>query len=77
MAQNRMFIRCMNCGEKHYIATRLFEFHTDASIIEPLNKFFKDHYYCNKNGVQNYAPECFELDYDYNPNTEPFTDEEN
>jgi hypothetical protein len=78
MANNRLYLRCIACGDKlflgkHYMGGFFYDnYHPEnGTLEEQLNDFYDKHSWCN-----GYPLECFELFYEDDENYKKVKEEE-
>lgn len=76
MADNRMYLRCKNCGEAFFLGKRLGDcyytqdfYYTDGSMIKRLNEFYDKHEWEDSDGREEREDrwegvDCFEIVYE-------------
>lgn len=76
MADNRIYLRCKNCGEAFFLGKRLGDgyytqnfYYTDGSMLKCLNKFYEKHQWENTDRTDKRTDrweslDCFEIVYE-------------
>ena len=82
MADNRMYLRCKNCGEAFFLGKRLGDgyytrdfYYADGSMIKRLNEFYDKHEWEYSDGREERedrleSVDCFEIVYENNDDFE-------
>ena len=57
MANNRLYIRCKQCGDvicigKHFCDPLHLSIYDDVPFEDRLNEFYHEHYYCQNNQIE-------------------------
>lgn len=61
MANDRLYIRCRQCGATKFLSKHcLTPWYIRPEKLEEINKFFEEHWFCEK-AKYNTAPNSFEL----------------